>query len=108
MSFIREFGKSRAAESLAMILEELGDQKAKVSKILSSFNFALTELEKVDVRIGPKIVQILLTQYVISLDCLDGKVRSFTENLLRRRYRIWMKRNQGYIANKRRVQNEKR
>lgn len=99
------FGNTPAAISLARILNETEDIKSlrKVSRRLQCFGQMLNELNEIDPKISPAIVQIIFKKFVDEDMEVPHKVLTYTRNIITGYYRAWMTQNEGFKQKKNRT-----
>lgn len=72
----------------------------KVSRNLSNFGLMLNELEKVDTRIRLGIAKTMSLTYKSGFKNLPSELKSYCENVLCTKYRIWFRKQNGNIPYK--------
>lgn len=97
------FGNSPAAITLVDIINEKNIPHAKIGKTLSGFNLMLNELSKLDTKISVGLAHIIYIDYKSKMNEFPSEVRTFIENLITAKFRIWMKENRGQKPKKHRT-----
>ena len=81
------FGNSKAAVNLSEILTKRNDKKlsSKVSRILVSYFHGLKEIDKIENQsVKTRIIELWCGSYSRNISNLDGEVKSFVDNLLKK------------------------
>lgn len=100
------FGNSPAAVALIKLINESDVKPTKITKILTSFNLLLRELEKVNSRVAFSVAHSMYKSYKKGCEDLPAPFASYTANVLNTKYKCWLKANKAHVPYKNREDND--
>lgn len=101
----RTFGCSPAAIRLAELINEKNHNPRKIARTLEAFNRLLSELTKVDSKIGFGIAHTMYLNYCNYCNTLPVPFDTYTRNVLSTNYKVWQVKNKTQVPYKTRKKN---
>ena len=105
---IGTFGNTPAAITLAKILakDEYKKYVGRVSRLLQQFGAMLNQLSGTDTKVSVGMEHIIFKHYLNGCESLPTEVKTFTQNLIAMKHRIWNESNDAYRPRKTRIKRE--